>query len=260
MELILHIGREKTGTTALQAALQRNFTQSSSKFYYPQDVTNWSSFRSLTALFDNSLKYHYYRRLNINNWEQHRLLSRKIEDDIQRQLDITSKTHKCWIISTENMSTNLTELQQIERLKVFLDKHFTLNKIICYFRDQYSDAISRYAQRIKKGDHLNFDIYVNSIETSSPLFNHEKYMDLWASVFDSKLLFAENYIAQDGTQKDIILDFFTKHLKLRVNTQNSSRVKLNEKFNYIACECFSYINKKFPRWGEKDYSNLEQSC
>lgn len=261
MDLILHIGREKTGTTALQAFLRKDIKRISNGYYYfPTDITMWNSNRAFTALFDNSLNYHFYRGLKIKNWDQHNILSKRIEDDIVNQIHESKRqNYKCWIISTENLSTNVFTTDQVLSLKNFIDQHFNLKKIVCYVKDQYSDAISRYAQRIRKGENLVFDEYASSLTPNNPLFSHNSYFNIWNSFFEKDKICVENYVSENGSSKNIIHDFMTRHLHLDEKLVKAEGYRLNSKFNYVATECFSHVNKKFPRWSDTNYTKIRET-
>ncbi len=250
MELILHIGREKTGTTSLQSHLKNDFFGFKNKtYYFPSDFTKWDSNRAFTALFDNNLRYNFYKQLKIESAEEYGVFKNKIVEDFEKQFRNSSKLKiEKWIISSENLSTNLLTIDQLEDLKNFIYKYFSSVKIICFVKDQFADAISRYSQEIKMGGINSWENFLIDVNEAHPIWNHNLFAQNLASVFKKKDIYFENYFDTKGNNRNIVNYFYEKYLTkthLKIIEKNKTS---NQKLGFLATSCLRVINEKYPRF------------
>lgn len=261
MKLILHIGKEKTGTTSIQSYLRRDFYDFKNKIYYfPRDLTGWDSNRAFTSIFDNNLNYNYYKRQKIDSLQKYQVLKEQIMQDFEKQFQIASKSKiQHFVISTENLSTNLLTVEQLEKLKTFIFSYFTSVKIICFFKDQFSDAVSRYSQYIKMGGTNDWESFLNKIENTSPLWNQNLFAHNLSSVFRKDELFFENYFDNNGNTQNIVNIFYKRYLPYTSLNFSEGSKNQNKKLGYLGTQCLRIANEKYPRFSSIKNDKIRHS-
>jgi len=221
MELIIHIGKEKTGSTSLQHNIFSNTQRLKNALIYPlRELILTEPNRSFSILFERNFNFPLYKLMKINNKEQIKELKLQVFNDFTSQYNFARKYHQKMVISSEFISVALNDREQLYQLKKFCDRRFSKVSIVCYFRDQFSDCLSRYSQDLKTGLIHNFDDFMKIVTPANLLYNHFNFMNLWEETFGIKNMFAFSYFNEDGHPIDINKHFFTNFLPECVNFEN----------------------------------------
>ncbi|WP_428821436.1 hypothetical protein [Microbulbifer sp. MCCC 1A16149] len=189
-ELILHIGRHKTGTTAIQRFLAANRGWLSSQGYiYPKTgIRGYGHHEIAENLPRIKAGILTARKLN--------LLVSELEKEIETTPELTP------ILSSE----------AFQQRQPWITKHYLKDrnvKVTVYLRDHLSYLASAYTQKIHattySGTLTEFFLYYYS------RVNYEKFIRRWERNFPS-LLDVRIYEKQQLAQQNIILDFLEKSL------------------------------------------------
>ena len=224
----LHVGTTKTGTSTIQASLDKNRSILRVKGFQllPNNIRKGNSDFSLALsqyreenpyLFNASLKM-----LGISD------LKKKLEFDKETEQKYSyfiNKTKKNIILTDEQFfSRSFEDENCIQRTVEFLKSHKLNCKIIVYLRDQSSWILSDYIQNIKTGGISSLDQYVTKVLNDKSRYDLEKFINILES---SKLdLIVRPYKRVLKKNWDIIKDFY-KCIAIPeiINSKNFKKVK-----------------------------------
>ena len=240
---ILHIGLEKTGTSSLQEFLQLNREQLLLRegiwipdflgrgSQWPLAVIAYADARSddLTAPLGNA---------------QTRLC--RIEELRQQIIASVQKNPaRVHCFSSEHLSSRLTSVGEITRLRDFLSPLFDDIRILLYLREPIRLAISRQSTFVKMG--------LGPFQLPTPRqlaegFNFRTIIELWQSVFAGCL--QVRLFDPSQPSFDLINDFCDA-----VGIADSDRYlrpeRVNESLDWTVMRLLSRINQvAHERWGE----------
>ncbi|MBT8232505.1 MAG: hypothetical protein HKO66_13855 [Saprospiraceae bacterium] len=171
MELILHIGQQKTGSTALQTFLNEKYAiLRGRKILYPQSLGNEHNKQHLIM--------HSFKTQSLNE-----------ENGIKADFlaEISKTTPKKVIISDENMFVGKPE--NLNQLKVFVNDIFHKVKIICYLRVQHDQMPSNYQQGLKGKLSKDLRSWLDTHIYKSVYYKYHIVLNRWKNTFpEAKIL------------------------------------------------------------------------
>lgn len=183
--LYLHIGKHKTGTTALQFFLKKNDSLLAQKgIIYPEEGRSQTGGHHDLFMAVNPSKPENYTGNSLN--ETIRILAQKAN----KEFDL--------LLSTESLS-KLKDVSLIEDVK----KVASCVKIIMYLRRQDTYIESAYAQRIKHTYSASIDAFLQEEHT----LDYEKLCDRWAEVFGKGNIIIRPYEKKQFKNSNIFSDF-----------------------------------------------------
>ncbi|MFT5709802.1 MAG: hypothetical protein ACI8QT_000489 [Halioglobus sp.] len=184
--IILHIGRHKSGTSSLQKFLCDNEEFLTAKgFYYPKALRRQIAHHPLAQYYDKNQSKHLTK-----------------EDLLEiEEFWAEIKQHKNIIISSE-------AFQNINPKKMKVDfKDFNI-KVVVYVRDQVSYLLSSYAQAVKaRKVTLTLERYE---ATQFKNMNYLKFIKRWEKAFSSVELIIGSFSKQHLLGGDIRKDFLIR--------------------------------------------------
>jgi hypothetical protein len=177
----LHIGRHKTGTTAIQRSLRTNKDVLASQgFLYPGTGLRRFAHHNLAAALDP--------RKEPDGFERRDLLN-DFRSEVERATDV--------IVSSESFQN----LQPIWVSRFFNPGGVT---IIVYIREQLEYLLSAYSQRIQANVATEtFDSYAERLN-----INYDIFLRGWENIFGRDLLRVRVYDRKRLWQGDIVRDFY----------------------------------------------------
>ena len=185
MKLFLHIGTEKTGTTAIQDFIRNNTNKLKQSGLVPlktflQNENNLNS-RLLTYLFENESDYILDDRIPVpKNKEDSKKL---FESILKKELEPFQSQNCNFLMSSEQLSSRLQNQYQVLKLKTFLEKFFNEVEIIIYIREQTSMVKSAYYTSLIAGYIPYFHEFINiHIKLSNLRYNYNLMIKQWEEV------------------------------------------------------------------------------
>jgi len=240
LEIYLHIGLEKTGSTSIQHYLTK---------YRNKLLEN-------NILYPNSLhtpnnEYIYLLFSDIEKTDdlkiKHRLISKEkyiefIEKTKKAFIDEIYKTNPTKIIiSNEHLSSRLSR-QNIEDLNKFL-KSITPNiKVIAYVRRQDKLIESLYSTVIKSGGVLSIDEFIEKIKFRKDL-KFFSFFNMWADIFGKENLIIRIFDKEKLYKNDIVCDF---KKALNLNWLPEEKILANKSLGIKKIELLRELNKRIP--------------
>ena len=254
IKIFLHIGSEKTGTTTIQRTLATNRQKlQENHVLFPRSLGETNHFDlSVHCLDDDRLTPLRQLRSLVNseqiNQERNQIENRFIAE-------VKAIKPKIIILSSEQLSSNVWKVSEVERLKIFLNKISSDIKVLCYLRRQDEMALSSYSTQVKAGQTSEFNPKV--INFDKPKFNFKVLLELWTSVFPKNMIdvriFDNRFL-----DTDIITDF--KKAVSISNIEISSIPTQNQSLDKLNLEILRRMNEYLPKHGNSQGSrgNLQE--
>lgn len=226
--LIIHIGRQKSGTSALQYFLNQNesFLKNESVIY-PQSGREGKIAHHHIAILMKEEKYS------------------EIKSILNLILEETS-TFNTVIISSEAFQNviNLYPLEQIIR-------YFNQVQVICYLRESLSYLLSAYKQKVQAQN------YTDSIDTflKSARLDYKRLVNRWQQLDEN--IIVRLYEKQSLINQNIIDDFFDC-LNLNLPSEISRHTIAKNTSLGSSLVLYKLIRNKLNLAERKEYQNLEK--
>ena len=208
MRCILHIGTEKTGTTALQTALssQREYLSNNGVCYAktPGDLNCRSlaaAFTSLGNRDDYKLKYLLTEPEQFAHWRQ-KLLG-EIRDEI------TTERNRChtYILSSEHFSSKVIQNADVTDLAEYLRTEFEDIQVVCYLRRQDLMATSRINEGLRAGFPQRWFPNVSDNGTLPSLYDYQTLIKRWSVAFSESAIKLRIFERSKLTGGSVLADF-----------------------------------------------------
>jgi len=192
--IILHIGRSKTGTTSLQ-----NFFYQNTEWLYNNGYEYPEIYRPKVAHHFLSRQFNRKALKSLTDTE-----IKKLIQDARNNILENTTSDKTILFSSEGMQACNPKIIR----RIFNEKYFNV-KIVCYFRDQISFLSSSYTQ----GIHESFKTHhpEEYIRSANP--NYYEFISGWKNCFEN--LIVRNFSKKSLINEDIVDDFLNQVLSLR---------------------------------------------
>jgi len=237
---ILHIGTEKTGSSSIQAFLNKNRKALlKDGILYPETSIAGSQWEFVALTHPHPWKTDVGQSLNIHDVESRENFRTLFLENLKRQAAQFPQA-KTLLVSSEHFHSRLDEAP-IRRLKAILDELVENFEIIVYFRRQDKLAISHFTTQIKSG-FLGTDMNLTYIPVNDRYYNFDKLVTQWSNVFGFDAIKAGLYKKLSATENGLLNDFCTKcdinlsdkvHPKWYNRSLSAAGLKFIQSVNYI---------------------------
>ncbi len=245
-DLILHIGTEKTGSKSIQKYLRKNEIYLKSQGYYVPDIFGkFNHFLFPFAFYESFRNDTIVKDLGVSEDND---LFKSTQIDILERLKYYCKKYNnyTWIITSELISSRLTNLTEIKNLGKILRKNFNKIKVVLYLRDPVDFYISHIQEQVKWGHEDNLDFFNEQIiKKYIHLTDYKKLITNWQSAFKSDELILRNY--KPDSNFNVVSDFLNL-IKIEENINTKNDFFENESLSYFAVKCLAFLNKSIPSY------------
>lgn len=248
MDLILHIGIQKTGSSSIQTFLFENKKALEKAGYGYIHTAGRVEFRDLTVAFMKHSRSDEYTRMHKIEGEEVRY---SFCDRVKKQLagDVESLrnkgVHTC-IISSEHLSSRLKEVIEIQGLETYLRNIFDDVRVVAYVRDQRKTLPSRFSTRIRTGHTLTFRKAFNIYLSSNEGFYDMSFLP-WENVFGREALRLQLFDRKCFYRGDLIQDFLNiSGIKVGQKVLKHLEYDANTSLSKSACEILRIVNFFLP--------------
>ena len=203
--LYLHIGTEKTGSTALQAVSGTNrATLKNHGIFYPKTPgeRNHTKLTLFAADGPNALDLRRLARLFPD--EAYESFKANFADELRSE--IAANPCPRIYLSNEHLASRLRSTQEVSRLAAIIRPLADSVKIVVYLRPQPELFLSTYSTSIKAGRTKALEA---PKKDQHPRYNYEKMLSLWADVFGEENVIVRIYDRNTLAGHDVVKDFFS---------------------------------------------------
>lgn len=167
---ILHIGTEKTGTTALQDTFVAHRDELAGRgFFYSAAAGGRSHVRLAAYAADDDRRDALRRKLAIDTAEDLARFRDKLAGSLAEEVD--ANPGKVFLYSNEHCHSRLVSQASVDRLAALLKPLFDEIVVVVYLRRQDELAVSRYSTMLKAGG--------TGTSILSPASAHYPFYDYW---------------------------------------------------------------------------------
>lgn len=205
MKLILHIGTEKTGSTALQVFLKRH-----EKALYAEGIIFPDIFQTANAaeLYLSGLSQNDSDYLDIRLFGRSTMFRQKYVKQLGEELSrfATASHAEACILSSELLYPRLPDVQSLRRMKCNLFEAFDDVHIVCYIRNQAERALGLTMEVIKNGNYLPQILSPKDNIKLNSSCNYRTVLSRWMEVFPGRVT-VRRYERNSLVNADVIDDF-----------------------------------------------------
>ena len=232
---LVHIGLEKTGTTAIQEFLQINkqLLLEEHRIWVADYLGKGSQWLLAALAYDQQRDDDLTRTLGSPVSRQSKL------DETRRKITYSVKHQpaELFCFSSEHLSSRLTSRAELQTLQHFLKELFEEIKIVIYVREPIRMAISRQSTIIKMGIG---SCQLPSPEQNAEALNFRAIIQRWEATFPDAV--CVRLFDETSESFDLIEDF-SSLLKLSQNcTPLQAPSRANPSLNWDEMRLFSGIN------------------
>ncbi len=191
MDLLLHIGTEKTGSTSLQHWFDANSDRlTQAGIWYSRCMGRLDHRRIAVYAMDADKADAGFLSLGLKNHHDHRQWRGRLRDDLVRDLEeARAAGATTYVLSSEHCHSRLTSEQMVARLADLVMSLFDRIDILCCLRPQVDLLISCVSTHLKEGEMLTEDLL--EIDSSDPYYDYLALYRRWNRVFKDRVrLFA----------------------------------------------------------------------
>lgn len=201
---IVHIGTEKTGSTAIQATLARNRAHLAGRGFCYSSVAGAGSHVKLTAYAaDDDVRDDIRRRLGIATPADLAQFRERLATDLRAE--ITASPDSVFVFSDEHFQSRLVSQQSVDRLAGLLTPLFDEIRIVVYLRRQDELAVSRHSTALKSGGVPG--ALIDLAWAGTPFYDYRKLIGRWTEAFGAAALTVRRFETDRLIGGSVVSDF-----------------------------------------------------
>jgi hypothetical protein len=239
--LYLHIGTEKTGSTALQTVSGKNRdTLMKHGILYPRTPGEINQVK-LTLYAAGGPKTLNLRRLaGLVRDDAYKRFKARFADELKSEI-LASQCTRIYL-SNEHLSSRLISAQQVDRLATIVRPLADMVKIVVYLRPQPELFLSSYSTAIKAGR-------TKALEPPKDIQNHRynyaSKLSLWGDAFGDENVIVRIYDRNTLVGGDLVKDFFSI-MGYEPGSDINIPTTLNARLDHAGLQFLLEFNKYVP--------------
>ncbi|MDA9176385.1 hypothetical protein N9O95_04790 [Alphaproteobacteria bacterium] len=203
---ILHIGTPKTGSTAIQHFLEKNYNNLKERNILADVPLAIKLSRALTGWESREF---FLKKVGISNPNQHANFRVKAYEQLQRVLNEPNNLNNTVIFSSEHFYELGCDPVKIERLQLCLEQYFEVVEVLCYFRDPVDLVVSNYSQALKGKFAGSLQTYIGWWMKQWD-WNYFSQYQIWSSIFGADRCRFVPFNPKKQVSYDVVLDFCSR--------------------------------------------------
>ncbi|MBM28982.1 MAG: hypothetical protein CME58_11470 [Halieaceae bacterium] len=218
MKLVLHIGTEKTGTTAIQSALssQREYLLRNGVCYAKSagDLNCQGLAAAFTSL---GVRDDYVVKSQLTDPERYRDWRQNLLQMMRREISAAKDRCHTFVLSSEHFSSRLIKNADVTDLAKYLGTEFDDVAVVCYLRRQDLMATSRINEGLRAGFPQRWFPSVTEGNALPHLYDYRALLERWSAAFGESAVKPRIFERSKLVAESIVADFSETHLGLPVS-------------------------------------------
>ena len=250
MNLILHIGTEKTGTTSIQRFLKKNIDLlNRNGVYVPRTPMVGCGNHRWIPLFANN-----------DGFSDDFVISQQFKSDEDRKETINKKRRQFMdecqnaasacstiILSSEHFQSRLRTVEEIQRLRDLLEEVADKIIIVIYIRDPLKTAVSLLSTGIKGGG-TRSGLPSPSKRNIENICNHGQTIKRWKECFPDAKIVVRRFDRSLLAKGDVVIDFCSQVIDDFCEEKYEFVKSANETLTLTGMALLRKLNFQFPRF------------
>jgi hypothetical protein len=255
VDLILHIGAEKTGTTSIQASLYKNREALGGLGYHVANFLGEPNHKELAA-YAQGPKSNDVSMTSISDRYSEKNFS-EFEDSLKFKIEEFVEKRKCgtMIVSSEDLQR--VPAKSLVGIKKLFSPFVDAIKIIFFVRRQDLLAVSRHTHMVRNGGYREA-VFPESIGEARKFYGYEFIVNSWISAFgDPQVVIVPYGKCSVNEGKDSVLLFY-EACGISFDTLEKVEIK-NKSFNRVglkARQMLDFREHHFSKEGVDEILNI----
>ena len=247
MQLFLHIGTNKTGTTTLQSLMSLNRGRlKKSGVFYPRCAGHQNHLKLAAACLDTEKIDNVRRGLGLTSRRAIERFRHSLVEDLSTEASTWPSNAKI-VFSNEHLM-RLVEQSEKRRLYTLVSKVTSNIKVIIYLRRQDAFFASEYSQKVKGGRSIHFD---PRAKVKASVYDYSLILDQWAAEFGQENIIVRPFEREQFLDHDLIADF-RQLVQIAPDTELKPALLKNASLDAQTVEFLRLANTYLSRWsGDK---------
>jgi hypothetical protein len=205
MELYLHIGTEKTGTSSIQEFMRANRALLQTRgVVYPRSPGDINHI-GLAALGQDRDRGELWEKLGITSIAGRDRYRIQLANDLSTEL--REKEYGRAVMSNEHCSSRLLSGEEVSSLRNFLSSLFSRIRIVVYLRRQDDFVVSTYSTGIKSG--RTTPLRLPKANRIRGRYDYWDLLERWSGIFGRENIVCRKFEKESLTSGDLLTDFLT---------------------------------------------------
>lgn len=251
MDLIIHIGIEKTGTTSIQNALHANRDALiQAGIYLPVSLGGRNPRQLATYAMRHGRADDVFPAGPPSRVDKERI-DQKIYDRFVDEMDNIPECVHTVLISCEQFHSRLIHGDEVKKLRELFGMLFTNIRVVAYLRPQVALAASLYTTALWYRSVLTFEEFMYKHQEDNPsYYDFQKMLECWSGFFGAESMTVRRFIRSEFPEGDVVKDFI-QHGMLRPDLINdfSTVVSRNESLSLAGQKLLRSYNRIASRLG-----------
>lgn len=206
--LYLHIGTEKTGSTALQAVSGTNrATLMKHGIFYPETPGAKNHIKLTIFAADGANILNLRRLAELFSEPAYQQFKTTFPEALHSEI-AASPCPRVYL-SNEHLSSRLTSVKEVSRLAAIIRPLAESVKVVVYLRRQPELFLSSYSTSVKAGHIKEMEFPRVGRRLRYDRYDYEKLLSLWAEVFGEANVIVRIYDRDTLVGQDVVRDFFS---------------------------------------------------
>ena len=243
MRAVIHIGAEKTGTTALQDCLAASRSAlEQSAILYPCSPGDRQHSRLAMYAMDDHRTNGLTNRMPPLFHADRSAWRNEVKNELDSELQGT--TADTVVISTELFSSQVVSAAEVHRVRDLFDTWCEDYRIVIYLRRQDRAQVSRHSTQLRAGG--TRPLTLPTSDSGRDVFDYDRIIGRWTEVFGETSMVPRLYERATARGADLVTDFVSA-AGLRVDPAGLLRApRKNEALSVRAQLVLTEFNKHLP--------------
>ncbi|TXS91334.1 hypothetical protein FV139_16515 [Parahaliea maris] len=211
MRCVIHIGTEKTGSTAIQRYLLHHKDELSLSGVHCCESYGKGNNRAFAAAFTApDRRDDYFRQNDLDDPESRKQWFESLAAQFDTELQETGETIGTFLISSEHLHSRLQSASEVRAVADFVLPRFSSVEIRCYLRRQDELALSRFSEALRAGYAPPALLPKGQRPLSTqpaPYFDYAALLDRWALAFGDAAVHPRIFSRESLFKGDVVADF-----------------------------------------------------